>query len=141
MASQTVYCPYNAAWLIVTCCNILTISKCHEVNAIEATTVHTLEHQSLQLMLKLIHSEYHNVIQQDGFFEDYKFCRFCAFWDFHEICFTENQQKFYCGSDCRLKRRHQRRFVKIVSSNFLFSLFVKFVAFSKKAPYSNNESK
>ena len=33
------------------------------------------------------------------------FMDFVEFWDFHKICFTKNYQKFYCNTDCRLKRR------------------------------------
>ena len=59
---------------------------------------------------------------------------FVRFGDFQEICFTKNQQEFYCDADCRLKRRQQCRFMKIVSSNFLFSPFAKFVAVEKRHP-------
>ena len=56
---------------------------------------------------------------------------FVDFGDFYEICFTVNQRKFYRDTDCRLKRKHQCRLVKMVSSNFPFT---KFVAL-EKAPY------
>ena len=56
---------------------------------------------------------------------------FVDFEDFHDICFTKNQQKFYHGTDCRLKRRHQCRLMKIVSLNFSLT---KFVALQKRRP-------
>ena len=33
------------------------------------------------------------------------FVNFGNFWDFHENSFTKNYQKYYCDTDCRLKRR------------------------------------
>ena len=58
---------------------------------------------------------------------------FMDFGDFHKICFTENQQNFYSDMDCRLKRRHQCRFVKMVSLNFTYTNLQP----SKKAPYGS----
>ena len=64
------------------------------------------------------------------------FTDFMDFGDFHEICSTKNYWKFYCDVDCRLKRRHQCRFVKIVSSTFLL-VHLRNLQPSKKAPCGN----
>ena len=53
-----------------------------------------------------------------------KATNFVDFGDVQEICFTKNKQKFYHDTDCRLKRKHQCRFVKMVSSDFPFTKFV-----------------
>ena len=59
---------------------------------------------------------------------------FVDFRDFHKIFFTENQRKFYRDMECRLNRRHQFRFMIVVSSKFLFNPFAKFIAL-EKVPY------
>ena len=70
-----------------------------------------------------------NIYHRLPFFEGY--VDFVDFGDFHKICFTKNQQKLYRDTDCRLKRKHQCRFMKMVSSNFSFT---KFVALEKRRP-------
>ena len=72
------------------------------------------------------------------FMEGYKFCRFRGFWGLPLNLFHRKLRKFYRDTDCRLKRRHQCRFLKIVSSTsfLIISPFAKFVAFKKiKVPY------
>ena len=51
-----------------------------------------------------------------------------GFRDFHEICSIENYWKFYRDTDCRLKRRHQCRFLKIVSSKWSAAVYCRGVS-------------
>ena len=65
------------------------------------------------------------------FFEGYKFRGFRGFWGLPRKLFHQKLVEFYHDTDCRLKRRHQCRFVKMVSSNFPFA---KYAALEKRCP-------
>ena len=60
----------------------------------------------------------------DAFFEKYNFRRFRGFWGISRNLIYRKLAEIYRDTDCRLKRRHQCRFVKIVSSSFPFTKFV-----------------